>query len=135
MSTTNKSTAKKDKKSKGFTDEETSRDEGSRPRTEGGSAREQEQVGGGTRRARGDRRDEGTDRAMAERLHAIVTASAPGLWPKTWYGMPAYAKDGKVVCFFKSAGKFKSRYATFGFEEAAISTKAPCGRPPSRWRS
>ncbi|MGH3085160.1 MAG: iron chaperone [Gaiellaceae bacterium] len=59
------------------------------------------------------------DRVMAKRLHAIVTASAPALWPKTWYGMPAYAKDGKVVCFFKSAGKFNSRYATFGFEEAA----------------
>jgi uncharacterized protein YdhG (YjbR/CyaY superfamily) len=61
----------------------------------------------------------GSDRAIAKRLHAIVTASAPDLWPKTWYGMPAYAKDGKVVCFFKSAAKFKSRYATFGFEEAA----------------
>ena len=59
------------------------------------------------------------DRALARRLHAIVTASAPALWPKTWYGMPAYARDGKVVCFFKSAGKFNSRYATFGFEEAA----------------
>jgi uncharacterized protein YdhG (YjbR/CyaY superfamily) len=59
------------------------------------------------------------DRAMAERLHEIVTASAPALSPKTWYGMPAYAKDGKVVCFFKPAEKFNSRYATFGFEEAA----------------
>jgi uncharacterized protein YdhG (YjbR/CyaY superfamily) len=59
------------------------------------------------------------DRSMAERLHAIVTANAPDLWPKTWYGMPAYAKDGKVVCFFKAAGKFDTRYATFGFEEAA----------------
>ena len=59
------------------------------------------------------------DRAMAKRLHAIIEASAPDLWPKTWYGMPAYAKDGKVICFFKSAGKFNSRYATFGFEEAA----------------
>jgi uncharacterized protein YdhG (YjbR/CyaY superfamily) len=59
------------------------------------------------------------DRAMAERIHAIIEATAPALWPKTWYGMPAYAKDGKVVCFFKSAGKFKSRYATLGFEEAA----------------
>jgi uncharacterized protein YdhG (YjbR/CyaY superfamily) len=59
------------------------------------------------------------DRAMAKRLHAIIEATAPTLWPKTWYGMPAYAKDGKVVCFFKSAGKFNSRYATFGFEEAA----------------
>jgi uncharacterized protein YdhG (YjbR/CyaY superfamily) len=59
------------------------------------------------------------DRAMAKRLHAIIEATAPTLWPKTWYGMPAYAKDGKVVCFFKSAGKFNSRYATFGFEEEA----------------
>jgi uncharacterized protein YdhG (YjbR/CyaY superfamily) len=60
-----------------------------------------------------------SDRAMAERIHAIVTASAPGLSPKTWYGMPAYAKDGKIVCFFQSAEKFKSRYATLGFNDAA----------------
>jgi uncharacterized protein YdhG (YjbR/CyaY superfamily) len=59
------------------------------------------------------------DRAMAERLHAIVTASAPVLSPKTWYGMPAYAKDGKVVCFFTPASKFKERYATFGFNASA----------------
>ena len=59
------------------------------------------------------------DRVIAERFHAIVTANAPDLAPKTWYGMPAYAKDGKLVCFFKSADKFKSRYATFGFEESA----------------
>jgi uncharacterized protein YdhG (YjbR/CyaY superfamily) len=59
------------------------------------------------------------DRAMAKRLHAIVEATAPALWPKTWYGMPAYARDGKVVCFFKSAEKFNSRYATLGFEQAA----------------
>jgi hypothetical protein len=59
------------------------------------------------------------DRAMGERLHAVIKASAPALSPRLWYGMPAYAKDGKVVCFFKSAHKFKSRYATFGFEEAA----------------
>jgi uncharacterized protein YdhG (YjbR/CyaY superfamily) len=61
----------------------------------------------------------GQDRAMAKRLHALITASAPALTPKTWYGMPAYAKDGKVVCFFKSAAKFKSRYATLGFEDEA----------------
>ncbi len=61
----------------------------------------------------------GPDRAMAERLHAIVKASAPDLSPKTWYGMPAYAKDGKVVCYFQSAHKFKSRYATFGFNDSA----------------
>jgi len=59
------------------------------------------------------------DRAIAERLHAIIKASAPALSPTTWYGMPAYAKDGKVVCFFQSAQKFKSRYATFGFSDKA----------------
>ena len=59
------------------------------------------------------------DRAIAERLHAIIKAGAPGLSPRTWYGMPAYAKDGKVVCFFQSAQKFKTRYATIGFSDAA----------------
>jgi uncharacterized protein YdhG (YjbR/CyaY superfamily) len=59
------------------------------------------------------------DRAMAKRLHAIIKASAPALSSKTWYGMPAYAKDGKVICFFTSADKFKSRYATFGFNDDA----------------
>jgi uncharacterized protein YdhG (YjbR/CyaY superfamily) len=59
------------------------------------------------------------DRAMATRLHELVTASAPGLWPKTWYGMPAYAKEGKVVCYFTPASKFKERYATFGFNATA----------------
>jgi hypothetical protein len=83
------------------------------------------------RGARGDKADgesavlakiaemEGPDRAMAERLHALIKASAPDLAPKTWYGMPAYARDGKVVCFFQSAQKFKSRYATLGFSDAA----------------
>jgi uncharacterized protein YdhG (YjbR/CyaY superfamily) len=60
-----------------------------------------------------------SDRAMAKRIHAIVKASAPDLVPRTWYGMPAYAKGGKVVCFFQSADKFKSRYATFGFNDVA----------------
>ena len=59
------------------------------------------------------------DRAMAERLHAIITASAPSLAPKLWYGMPAYAKDGKIICFFQPAQKFKTRYATFGFNDSA----------------
>ncbi len=59
------------------------------------------------------------DRAMAERLHVIIKASAPSLAPKTWYGMPAYTKDGNVVCFFQSAAKFKARYATFGFSDKA----------------
>ena len=62
---------------------------------------------------------QGSDRALAERIHAIVKASAPALSPKTWYGMPAYARDGKVVCFFQCAQKFKSRYATFGFSDQA----------------
>ena len=59
------------------------------------------------------------DRAIAKRLHELVKASAPELMPKTWYGMPAYAKDGKVVCFFRNAGKFKERYAMFGFNDSA----------------
>ena len=59
------------------------------------------------------------DRALATRVHAIVTANAPDLWPKTWYGMPAYARDGKVVCFFRSADKFKERYAMIGFNDTA----------------
>nr|WP_233581087.1 DUF1801 domain-containing protein [Streptomyces triticirhizae] len=62
---------------------------------------------------------EGSDRAMAEQVHAIVKASAPELTPRLWYGMPAYARDGKVVCFFQSAAKFNARYATLGFNDAA----------------
>ena len=114
--TTNKSTTKKDKT---FTDEERAAIK----------ARAQElkaEARANNNRAEGERdvlaaiaAMQEPDRVMAERLHAIVQESAPDLWPKTWYGMPAYAKDGKVVCFFKSAEKFKSRYATFGFEEAA----------------
>jgi uncharacterized protein YdhG (YjbR/CyaY superfamily) len=60
------------------------------------------------------------DRVMAERLHAIIKSSAPTLSPKTWYGMPAYARDGKIVCFFQAADKFKARYATFGFNDTAM---------------
>ncbi len=59
------------------------------------------------------------DRSMAGRLHEIISESAPELWPKTWYGMPAYARDGKVVCFFQSGAKFGARYATFGFQDTA----------------
>jgi uncharacterized protein YdhG (YjbR/CyaY superfamily) len=62
---------------------------------------------------------QGSERAMAKRLHATIKANAPALSPKTWYGMPAYAKDGKVVCFFQSAQKFKTRYASFGFSDEA----------------
>jgi uncharacterized protein YdhG (YjbR/CyaY superfamily) len=60
-----------------------------------------------------------SDRALGKRVHEIIKASAPALSPRTWYGMPAYAKDGKIVCFFQSAAKFKSRYATFGFNDSA----------------
>jgi hypothetical protein len=59
------------------------------------------------------------EKDMAERLHALITTTAPDLWAKTWYGMPAYARDGKIVCFFKPASKFNTRYATFGFEQDA----------------
>jgi uncharacterized protein YdhG (YjbR/CyaY superfamily) len=62
---------------------------------------------------------QGLDRTLAERLHALITASAPDLAPKTWYGMPAYARDGNLICFFKSAQKFNSRYATLGFSDKA----------------
>jgi uncharacterized protein YdhG (YjbR/CyaY superfamily) len=61
----------------------------------------------------------GSDKALATRLHELITDAAPSLAPKTWYGMPAYARDDKIVCYFKAAEKFKSRYATFGFEDAA----------------
>jgi uncharacterized protein YdhG (YjbR/CyaY superfamily) len=116
---TTKAAAKKTTATKGFTDDERA----------AMKARAQElkaEARASKDRAEGERDllaaiadMKGNDRAMAKRLHSIITAAAPDLWPKTWYGMPAYAKDGKVVCFFKSAGKFKSRYATFGFEEAA----------------
>ncbi len=110
------------KKSKGFTDEERA----------AMNERAQEQKAEARRGPRADNRAggesdvlakiaemQGPDRAMAKRLHEIVKASAPALSPKTWYGMPAYAKDGKVVCFFQSAKKFNSRYATFSFSDAA----------------
>ena len=76
-----------------------------------------------------------SDRVLGERLHALIKASAPVLSPKLWYGMPAYAKDGRVVCFFQAAQKFNSRYATFGFNDVANLDEGamwPCGRSPSR---
>ena len=132
---TPKPTAKKGMRGKtvgGFTDEERAAMRERAPRAKGGAP------------PRADKADEEgdvlakiaampePDRAMAERLHAIIKANAPALSPKTWYGMPAYAKDGKVVCFFQSAQKFKTRYATLGFSTRRTSTRAPCGRPPSR---
>lgn len=62
----------------------------------------------------------GSDRTMAQRIHELVLEAAPELWPKTWYGMPAYAKDGKVICFFQPANRFETRYATFGFNDTAL---------------
>jgi uncharacterized protein YdhG (YjbR/CyaY superfamily) len=109
------------KASKGFTDEERA----------AMKERVQELKAAASRGSRADNADgerevlakiaemTGPDRAMAERLHAIIKASAPALSPRTWYGMPAYAKDGNVVCFFQSAQKFKARYAMFGFSDKA----------------
>ena len=111
---------KKDtQKSTGIHGRGKSRDEGARQRAEGGSAREQGQGGGESDVLAKIAEMPEPDRTMAERLHAIIKASAPALSPKTWYGMPAYAKDGKVVCFFQSAQKFNARYATFGFNDTA----------------
>ncbi len=113
------STIETDKRSEGFTAEERAAMK-ERARELKAEARANEDRAAGERDVLAKIAEmPGPDRAMAERLHALIKASAPGLEPKTWYGMPAYAKDGKVVCFFKSAHKFKSRYATFGFEEEA----------------
>jgi uncharacterized protein YdhG (YjbR/CyaY superfamily) len=112
-------TTKKEEKSKGFTDEERAAMK-ERARELKAEARANKNKADGERDVLAAiAAMKGTDRAMAKRLHAIVKASAPGLSPKTWYGMPAYAKDGKVVCFFRNAGKFKERYAMFGFNDSA----------------
>jgi uncharacterized protein YdhG (YjbR/CyaY superfamily) len=116
-----KSTTANNKKSKAFTSEERA-----------AMKERAQELKAEARRGRGTRKADGEsdvlakiaempppDRAMAERLHALVKATAPDLTPKTWYGMPAYAKDGKVVCYFTPASKFKQRYATFGFNATA----------------
>jgi uncharacterized protein YdhG (YjbR/CyaY superfamily) len=113
-----KSTAVK-KKSTGFTDEERAAMKERAREVKAEARRGRKKVDGESDVVAKIAEMRGSDRAMAERLHAIVTASAPTLSPKTWYGMPAYAKEGKVVCFFQSAQKFKSRYATFGFSDEA----------------
>lgn len=112
-------TAATDKKSSGFTDEELA------------AMKERAKEQKAEARAKKDKADgesdvlakiaemQEPDRTMAERLHALIKASAPDLAPKTWYGMPAYAKDGKIVCFFQSAAKFNTRYATLGFSDTA----------------
>ena len=110
-----KSTTAINRKSKGFTDEERA---AMKERAQELKA-EAEKADGEKALLAKVAEMKGPDRAMAKRLHAIIKASAPVLSPKTWYGMPAYAKDGKVVCYFQSAHKFKSRYATFGFNDAA----------------
>jgi uncharacterized protein YdhG (YjbR/CyaY superfamily) len=110
-----KSTTASNKKSKGFTDEERAamKERARELKAEKDKADGESAVLAKIAEMRG------SDRAMAKRLHAIVKASAPDLSPRTWYGMPAYAKDGKVLCFFRPADKFKDRYATFGFNDAA----------------
>jgi uncharacterized protein YdhG (YjbR/CyaY superfamily) len=114
-----KSTTASAKKSKGFTDEERAAMK-ERARELKAEARANRNKAEGERDVVAAIAEmQGRDRAIAKRLHALIKASAPALSPKTWYGMPAYARDGKVVCFFQSAGKFKSRYATFGFSDEA----------------
>ncbi len=112
-----KSTAMTDKKFKGFTDEERAAMK-ERAEERKAAARAGKADGESAVLAKIAEMPE-PDRAMGERLHAIIKASAPALSPRPWYGMPAYAKDGKVVCFFQSAQKFKTRYATFGFMHEA----------------
>jgi uncharacterized protein YdhG (YjbR/CyaY superfamily) len=109
------------KTSKGFTDEERAamRERAQELKTEARRGRRAAKADGESDVLAKIAEMQGSDRAMAERLHAVVQSSAPALSPRTWYGMPAYAKDGKVVCFFQSAEKFKSRYATFGFSDEA----------------
>ena len=115
-----KSTTKKNKTSKGFTDEERAamREHAREVKREGRRGSADEADGENEELAQIAAMPE-PDRALGERLHAIIKASAPALAPRTWYGMPAYARDGNVVCFFQSAQKFKTRYATFGFSDKA----------------
>jgi uncharacterized protein YdhG (YjbR/CyaY superfamily) len=114
-----KSTTVSGKTSKGFTDEERAAMK-ERARELKAEARADKNKADGERDVLAKIAEmKGPDRAMAKRLHAVITASAPALSPKTWYGMPAYARDGKVVCYFQSAQKFNTRYATFGFSDAA----------------
>src|SRR5215204_1624240 len=118
-----KSTGASNAKSKGFTDEERAamkeRAQELKAEARRGARAKKDKADGESDVLAKIGEMPGPDRAMAERLHALMKASAPALSAKTWYGMPAYAKDGKVVCYFQSAHKFKSRYATFGFSDEA----------------
>jgi uncharacterized protein YdhG (YjbR/CyaY superfamily) len=116
---TTKSTTPVGKKSKGFTDEERAAMKERAQELKAEARANKDRAAGESDVLAKIAEMSEPDRAMAKRLHEIVTASAPALSPKTWYGMPAYAKGGKVVCFFQSAEKFKSRYATFGFSDEA----------------
>jgi uncharacterized protein YdhG (YjbR/CyaY superfamily) len=123
-----RSTAATGKKSKGFTD-----DERAAMKERAQELKAQAQRADGERAVLAKIAEmQGQDRAMAKRLHEIIKASAPELSPKTWYGMPAYAKEGKVVCFFQSAKKFNSRYATLGFSDRANLDEGAMWPTPSR---
>ena len=111
--------AKKENKSGGFTDEERAAMKERAKELKAEARAKKDRAAGESDLLAKIAEMEGPDRAMAERLHEIVKASAPALLPKTLYGMPAYAKNGKVVCFFQSAGKFNARYATLGFNDTA----------------
>ena len=119
MNDTSKSASSK--KSRGFTDEERAamKDRAEELKAEARRGRRADKADGESDVLAKIAEMPEPDRAMAERLHAIIKASAPDLSPRTWYGMPAYARDGKVVCFFQSAAKFNARYATFGFNDTA----------------
>ncbi len=114
-----KSTTAIGKKSKGFTDEEKAAMKARAQELKAEARANKDKAEGESAVLAAIAAMQEPDRAMAKRLHAIIKASAPALSPKTWYGMPAYAKDGKVVCFFQSAQKFNTRYATFGFNDTA----------------
>jgi len=115
-----KSTTAINKKSKGFTDEEKAAMRNRAQELKAEARANKNKAEGESAVLAAIAAMQEPDRAIAKRLHAIIKASAPALSPKTWYGMPAYAnKDGKVVCFFQSAQKFKTRYATFGFSDTA----------------
>ena len=107
------------KKSKGFTDEERAAMKARAQELKAEARADKDKAEGESAVLAAIAAMKEPDRAMAKRLHAIIKASAPALSPKTWYGMPAYAKDGKVVCFFQSAQKFNTRYATLGFSDTA----------------
>ena len=116
-----KSTSARGKTSQGFTDEERAamREHAQELKAQARRSRRAEEADGESEVLAKLAAMPEPDRAMGERLHAIIKASAPDLWPRTWYGMPAYAKDGNVVCFFQNAHKFKTRYSTIGFSDKA----------------